>query len=53
MAGRKKTSIVNTYLTMGTHCYLWDNSSVARGCYVVRLKIGADVYIKLIQVLDD
>jgi hypothetical protein len=52
IAGGVISTLVNRHLDQGSHRYFWDTQTLAGGCYLVRLQVGAFSCIKTIQILN-
>ncbi len=50
-AGRAVLTLVDTWLSAGTHRYLWNTQSFPQGCYAIRLKAGENVCMKIVQIV--
>jgi hypothetical protein len=50
LSGREISTLVNSSLGAGEHGLLWDTKGMAAGCYAAKMKVGSNVYLKIIIV---
>jgi hypothetical protein len=50
LSGHQIASLVNQNLGQGGHSIAWNTRNLAAGCYTVRLRTGANTYVKSISI---
>jgi ligand-binding sensor domain-containing protein len=51
LAGHEIASLINQNLASGRHSISWNTRNIAAGCYSVRLRVGANTFVRSVPIV--